>query len=285
MNKKAIQKLKFQLLDRLEKLIVRLVNMKKYLTGFQLKIIGLITMVIDHLAEFFNFLGVPSWFHWIGRITAPIFLFESSEGFVHTSNRKKYMLRLLVGFWVMNLINLVLNQYFVVNGEIIANNVFSTLFLGTVYMQSIAYLKERKFVASFFWFIIPILIGLISFIFTIGEMSTIKMISLQLYTLFVPSLFATEGGFLMVMLGVLFYIFHGKKFFQVLSLGIVSFISAAATGFSDLFSSNDQWMMFFSAIPIILYNGEKGKGLKSFFYYFYPAHIILFAILSFVLRQ
>ncbi|EGO7756809.1 hypothetical protein FMJ00_002646, partial [Enterococcus faecalis] len=105
------------------------------------------------------------------------------------------------------------------------------------------------------------------------------------YTLFVPSLFATEGGFLMVMLGVLFYIFHGKNFFQVLSLGIVSFISAAATGFSDLFSSNDQWMMFFSAIPIILYNGEKGKGLKSFFYYFYPAHIILFAILSFVLRQ
>ncbi|MDV2933350.1 TraX family protein [Enterococcus faecalis] len=259
--------------------------MKKYLTGFQLKIIGLITMVIDHLAEFFNFLGVPLWFHWIGRITAPIFLFESSEGFVHTSNRKKYMLRLLVGFWVMNLINLILNQYFVVNGEIIANNVFSTLFLGTVYMQSIAYLKERKFVASFFWFIIPILIGLISFIFTIGEMSTIKMISLQLYTLFVPSLFGTEGGFLMVMLGVLFYIFHGKKHFQVLSLGIVSFISAAATGFSDLFSSNDQWMMFFSAIPIILYNGKKGKGLKSFFYYFYPAHIILFAILSFLLRQ
>lgn len=183
----------------------------------------------------------------------------------------------------MNLINLVLNQYFVVNGEIIANNVFSTLFLGTVYMQSIAYLKERKFVASFFWFIIPILIGLISFIFTIGEMSMIKMISLQLYTLFLPSLFVTEGGFLMVILGVLFYIFHGKKHFQVLSLGIVSFISAA-NGFSDLFSSNYQWMMFFSAIPIILYNGKKGKRLKSFFYYFYPAHIILFAILSFLLR-
>ena len=47
--------------------------MNKYLTGFQLKIIGLMTMVIDHLAEFFNFLGVPLWFHWIGRITAPIF--------------------------------------------------------------------------------------------------------------------------------------------------------------------------------------------------------------------
>ncbi|MGC2938294.1 TraX family protein [Enterococcus faecalis] len=259
--------------------------MKKYLTGFQLKIIGLITMVIDHLAEFFNFLGVPLWFHWIGRITAPIFLFESSEGFVHTSDRKKYMLRLLIGFWGMNFINLILNEYFLVNEDIIANNIFSTLFLGTVYMQSIAYLKERKFVASFFWFIIPILIGLISFIFTIGEMNEIKLICLQLYTLFLPSLFVTEGGFLMVALGVLFYIFHGKRYFQVLSLGIISIISAAANGFSDLFSNNYQWMMFFSAIPIILYNGEKGKGLKSFFYYFYPAHIIVFAILSFLLRQ
>jgi len=261
------------------------VNVKKYLTGFQLKIIGLITMVIDHLAEFFNFLGVPLWFHWIGRITAPIFLFESSEGFVHTSDRKKYMLRLLIGFWGMNFINLILNEYFLVNEDIIANNIFSTLFLGTVYMQSIAYLKERKFVASFFWFIIPILIGLISFIFTIGEMNEIKLICLQLYTLFLPSLFVTEGGFLMVALGVLFYIFHGKRYFQVLSLGIISIISAAANGFSDLFSNNYQWMMFFSAIPIILYNGEKGKGLKSFFYYFYPAHIIVFAILSFLLRQ
>lgn len=134
MNKKAIKKLKFQLLGRLEKLIVRLVNMKKYLTGFQLKIIGLITMVIDHLAEFFNFLEVPLWVPLDWKNYCPFFLFESSEGFVLTSNRKKYMLRLLVGFWVMNLINLVLNQYFVINGEIIANNVFSTLFLGTVYM-------------------------------------------------------------------------------------------------------------------------------------------------------
>ncbi|WP_338350857.1 TraX family protein [Enterococcus faecalis] len=259
--------------------------MRSNLTGFQLKIIGLITMVIDHLAEFFNFLGVPLWFHWIGRIAAPIFLFESSEGFIHTSNRRKYMLRLLIGFWVMNLVNLVLNQFFVIEGDIIANNVFSTLFLGTVYMQSIAYLKERKFLASFLWFVVPILIGLISFIFTIGEMSNTKLIFLQLYTLFIPSIFITEGGFLMVVLGVLFYIFHEKKQFQILSLTIISIISAAANGFTDLFSSNYQWMMFFSAIPIVLYNGQKGRSLKSFFYYFYPAHIIVFAVLSFFLRQ
>lgn len=259
--------------------------MKKYLTGFQLKIIGLVTMVIDHLAEFFNFLGVPLWFHWIGRITAPIFLFESSEGFIHTSNRKKYMFRLLIGFWGMNLINLILNKYFIDNGDVIANNIFGTLFLGTVFMQSIAYLKERRLVTSFFWFIIPILIGLISFIFTMGEMSKLKLIGLQLYGFFLPSLFFTEGGFLMVVLGVLFYIFHEKRYLQVLSLGVISIISASSNDFSGLFSNNYQWMMFFSAIPIILYNGKKGKGIKSFFYYFYPAHIAVFVILSFLLHQ
>jgi uncharacterized membrane protein len=63
--------------------------MNKGMNGFQLKVLGVVTMVLDHIAEFFLFLGVPIWFHWIGRIAAPIFLFESSEGFVHTRNRKK----------------------------------------------------------------------------------------------------------------------------------------------------------------------------------------------------
>lgn len=52
--------------------------MGKTLTGFHLKVIGVISMVFDHLLQFFSFLGVPGWFGWIGRIAAPIFLFESS---------------------------------------------------------------------------------------------------------------------------------------------------------------------------------------------------------------
>lgn len=70
--------------------------MGKTLTGFHLKVIGVISMVFDHLLQFFSFLGVPGWFGWIGRIAAPIFLFESSEGFIHTSNRRKYMFRFIV---------------------------------------------------------------------------------------------------------------------------------------------------------------------------------------------
>ncbi len=63
--------------------------MKKGMTGFQLKVLGIITMVFDHLSEFFSFAGIPGWFNWIGRITAPIFLFESSEGVYSYTQSKK----------------------------------------------------------------------------------------------------------------------------------------------------------------------------------------------------
>lgn len=92
---------------------------------------------------------MPGWFGWIGRIAAPIFLFESSEGFIHTSNRRKYMFRLLLGFWIMGILNGILNAYFSTGGLII-NNIFGTLFLGTVYMQSMDYFKQNKLVKGFF---------------------------------------------------------------------------------------------------------------------------------------
>lgn len=132
--------------------------MGKTLTGFHLKVIGVISMVFDHLLQFFSFLGVPGWFGWIGRIAAPIFLFESSEGFIHTSNRRKYMFRLLLGFWIMGILNGILNAYFSTGGLII-NNIFGTLFLGTVYMQSMDYFKQKQIGKGLLWFIVPLLVS------------------------------------------------------------------------------------------------------------------------------
>lgn len=139
--------------------------MKKGLTGFNLKIIGLLSMVLDHLLEFFGFLGIPTWFGWIGRIAAPVFLFESSEGFIHTSNRRKYIFRLLLGFWIMGIINMILNTYFF-TGEMITNNIFSTLFLGTVYMQSLEYFQHKKFKQGITWFAMPSIVSIVPVLVT-----------------------------------------------------------------------------------------------------------------------
>lgn len=263
--------------------------MNKGMTGFQLKVLGVVTMVLDHLGEFFFFLGVPMWFHWIGRIAAPIFLFESSEGFIHTSNRKRYLFRLLAGYWLMGIINMILNHYFTIDGAIVINNVFGTLFLGTVYMQACEYFKQKKFGKGMIWFLVPTLLSVFVMILLSSSSllaSKFGLLFFQIFTLLVPTLMMTEGGILFVLLAVLFYLFHGRKALQIAALVIAAVITLIlGGGIQYAFTFNFQWMMFLAAIPIILYNGEKGRSMRNFFYIFYPVHIAIFAVISFLLQR
>ena len=65
------------------------------LTGTALKTIALVLMVMDHIHYFFEFTGVvPEWFSMLARLSAPLFLFCTVEGFAHTHDRKRYFLRI-----------------------------------------------------------------------------------------------------------------------------------------------------------------------------------------------
>lgn len=67
----------------------------KGFTSFQLKFIMTIFMLLDHIAQFIP--GAPIWFHYIGRLVAPIFFYLLVEGFYHTRDRIQYMKRLYIG--------------------------------------------------------------------------------------------------------------------------------------------------------------------------------------------
>ena len=68
---------------------------KKGLDGTQLKTIALALMVLDHIHYFFEFTGcIPVVFSMLGRLSAPLFLFCTVEGFAHTHDRKRYFIRI-----------------------------------------------------------------------------------------------------------------------------------------------------------------------------------------------
>ena len=68
------------------------------ISSFELKLIALICMIIDHVGYYFvNSISVNMYTacRIIGRISMPIFLFLIVQGYIHTRNFKKYIIRLL----------------------------------------------------------------------------------------------------------------------------------------------------------------------------------------------
>lgn len=84
-----------------------------------LKIVALISMLIDHFAHYFHFMISPEIYficRAVGRIAMPIFVFLLVQGFLHTKDIKKYLCRLLItalvtqlGMVILGLIN---REYF-----------------------------------------------------------------------------------------------------------------------------------------------------------------------------
>ncbi len=64
------------------------------MSAYVLKLIAIITMVFDHSG--YLIYGHLSWMNFVGRIAFPIFAFQISEGYIHTHNLKKYIVRLII---------------------------------------------------------------------------------------------------------------------------------------------------------------------------------------------
>ncbi|MDR2770663.1 MAG: conjugal transfer protein TraX [Clostridiales Family XIII bacterium] len=256
------------------------------LTGSQLKFLGVILMVFDHLHQMFFMFGVPTWFTWIGRLVAPIFLFMCAEGFHYTRNKGRYMLQLFIGFEFMSIVSPLLSGALPNADIVLMNNIFGTMFLCAFYMWltdmlkgGIKAKKPAKIALAVALAVLSVLAGfaLISLLGMPAFLENPHSRQLFALVLMIPNVFLAEGGFPLVILGLLFYIFREKRPVQMAIL--------VAFGLMTLFLTDGaQWMMLFAAIPLLMYNGERGKGNKYFFYIFYPAHIYIFYIISCLMR-
>lgn len=265
-------------------------NTLRGLNGTQLKIIGVILMVIDHLHQMFWVQGVPDWFTWLGRLSAPIFLFLCAEGIFYTGSRKKYLLRLLAGFEFMNVMSWTIGSLMPNENVVLMNNIFGTLFVAALYMifvdmlvEGVKSKKTGKIISSVLLMLLPLVIGLLGlwamdslmkYRYALSE----EFIQAALFIIaLIPNLIFVEGGFVMVFLGVLFYIFREKRAMQIIVLAVVAMLSFGTT-------DTVQWMMVFAAVFFLLYNRDRGRGNKYFFYVFYPAHIYILYIAAWFMR-
>lgn len=244
------------------------------MTTTTLKIIALVAMLMDHIGIFIP--NTPEYLRWVGRIAAPIFIYFVAIGFLHTSDKKKYLLRLYIASVVMALVNLVLKA--VPGTDYTENyNFFAPLFLIGLFLYAI---EEKKFTYILLWQ----LISAVPIIFFTEFVVIYEQMDKYFFGAVLGNSLFVEGGILFILLGVGFYFFQTKRQLTLYYILFSALIFVITLKRGHMFALHNriffnfvdfQWLMLLALPLLLLYNGKKGFGFKYFFYYFYPIHIII----------
>lgn len=227
------------------------------MSGFLLKLIAMITMLIDHTAAIL--LTDSKWYlllRGIGRLAFPIYCFLLVEGYFHTKNVKKYMLRLGI-FALLSEIpfDLAFTPYYSHLGFLQIQNVFFTLFIGlsVIHLMRMAEERYKK---------TPALSYLLSGLAVIIGCTATVMLRTDYRILGIPMI-------------VSFYLFRNSKIILTLVLFLLN----------QQLGGGLQTYAFLAMAPIWFYNGKKGYNMNRYiFYVFYPAHILILVFLKFLLK-
>lgn len=289
--------------------------MNLHLNRNHLKIAALIAMTFDHIAIFFPE-RFPIYFHWIGRLAAPIFMFLCAESITYTTNKFMYVIRLYLASVIMGLI-----QSFTQ----IEMNIFRSIFMTAVSCCIIAIHKTDKRTAAKYASLFLIWqVATSVVVLYINQHSSAAMEDFAAFLL--PAISGNclnlDGGIFYVILGIAFYIFRDDKrnlafsfcgltaihtfcntthylFALLYRVKLVPVIGSELSDALEFFFElgmgpligigesalyvNYSWMMTFS-LPIILnYKSRKiryGRFVKYFFYFYYPSHILLLHFLA-----
>ena len=287
------------------------------MSAFALKLIALISMFIDHSTFVFYLhqlmsVNIYIFLRGVGRLAFPIYCFLLVNGFQHSSNKEKYLSRLML-FAVISQLPFSLtftigNHYGVASGA----PVFS--FGGLAYIIPAvlpigAYLmgKEKKVSHILTLCLFTILPGITLKIGTVtlidGHMNVFYTLALGLSVISLihgaqekalntPRLILSslailaavviiqpeaDYGLSGLVLICLLYVFRTSKAVQAVVICLWACMQYGFVGANLLFTV----FAILSIISVLLYNDKKGPSLKYFFYIFYPAHLLILSLISF----
>lgn len=279
----------------------RMLAQKNGLSGTALKTIALVLMLLDHIHYFFAFTGaVPTLFSMLGRLSAPLFLFCTVEGFAHTRDRKRYFLRI----WAIGA-GMAAVQFFMMYGGMLRrgdgfypqNGIFQSLSLLCVLWQGMDWLRARRFLPGaaailgvLLWpFVVA---GLLMAFPQISQHPAASSAAAFLITSPLPMWSGiTDGGWSFLLGGVLLYLLRSRRTLQVAVWALNSFLwefvwvwwmLRSQPGFApvQMLTTYYEWFGIGAAVLMLLYNGQRGSGHKQLFYWFYPTHVYLLYGLS-----
>jgi hypothetical protein len=260
----------------------------KHMTTFQIKLIAIICMVIDHIGLFF----FPQilLFRIVGRLAFPLFAWLIANGAYYSKNTKQYLVRLLLFALVAQMPFIVINR--LIDPSFWALNVLFTLFLG---LATIVLIQKSKNI--FVSLLIVIVSTLIASILNIeyGAMGVLAIIVFYL---------SFKNFKKIIILQICIFTFFSIMpivFLIALAKGINPIVPAISLPLCPPIGINVCLKMsivfphnfiaqslieplgLFSLIFVAFYSNQEGKKMKYFFYWFYPIHLsILYFIKLFV---
>ena len=232
------------------------------LSGAVLKWIAIVTMLIDHFAvavykpalrnDFAIRPALEQYYDIMrdtGRIAFPIFIFLLTEGYKHTKNNGRYLLRLVI-FAVISEFPFDLALF----GKVFypeKQNVFFTLIIGFLVIFTIDHINRElrsrfDMTSGLHFYEIPLYAGMIAF----GCAAAYFL--------------KTDYSYVGVLAICIMWLMREKPV-----------TGSVMSCFSLLLSSDREIFAFIAILPILLYNGKRGHQIKYIFYIFYPAHLLI----------
>lgn len=289
------------------------------MSGFILKLIAMITMLIDHVAvyfqhsqsdifsyEAFNFMRS------IGRMALPIFAFTLVIGYMHTKNKLIYIKRVHL-FAILSQIPFVLAFYFNLETDIfLIDNLFYYNFeilimIIPMILSYYYFILDRKFdkslvYVSLAWLITPFFIRYNGINILISEqlnifyelgMALILFEYIDKITSYQDNKVKLIPIFIIFMISIYYLLRYANYGSNAIALLIALYIASNSKYYQafiiiiwgyTIYSWDMTNVLFvaISALLILTYNGKKGPSMKYLFYLFYPIHLIIIGILNVV---